>query len=86
MLATQQPTMLVGQSVSQSFGWLASWSVSWLVDRLVSISFFSVSGVFVRLCITAPTQMLELTCLITAPAHPHATLVAVYSQWTKQNR
>ena len=47
--------------------------VSWLLLAFLALSAFS--GVF---CITAPAQVLELAFFITAPAHPHATSVAVY--------
>ena len=58
MLATLQPALLVGRSVT---------------IRSLALSAFL--GVF---CITAPAQMLELACFITAPAFPHATSLAVY--------
>ena len=48
-----------------------------LVGQSVGRSAFSVFSVV--FCITAPAQMLELTFSITAPAHPHATLLAVYT-------
>ena len=47
--------------------------VSW--PLLAFLAFLAFSGVF---CVTAPVQMLELACFITAPAHPHTTSVAVY--------
>ena len=39
---------------------------------LAFLAFLAFSGVF---CVTAPVQMLELACFITAPAHPHTTSV-----------
>ena len=51
-------------SVGRSLGWS------------VRVSFFGVTGGF---CIAAPAQMLGLVLFITAPAHPHATSVAVYT-------
>ena len=42
---------------------------------LAFLAFSTYLGVY---CITAPAQMLELACFLTAPAHPHATSVAVY--------
>ena len=50
-------------------------SMTSYVGQSVTVSFF---GVFGRLLNTAPAQMLKLAFFITAPAHPHATLVAVY--------
>ena len=50
-------------------------SMTSYVGQSVTVSFF---GVFGRLFITAPAQMLKLAFFITAPAHPHATSVAVY--------
>ena len=53
------------------------WSVVLSVGRwpLAFLAYPAHSGVF---CITAPAQMLELVFFITAPAHLHATSVAVY--------
>ena len=50
---------------------LVDWSVGWSLLAF-TLAFL---GVF---CITAPTLMLELAFFITAPAHLHATSVAVY--------
>ena len=50
-------------------------SMTSYVGQSVTVSFF---GVFGRLLNTAPAQTLKLTFFITAPAHPHATSVAVY--------
>ena len=54
------------------------WSVGCSVGRLVVISFISVFSILGVFCITAPAQMLE-SYFLTAPAHPHATSVAVYT-------
>ena len=53
------------QSVGRSVG---RWTLAFIVFSL----FLSV------FCIIAPAQMLELACFLSAPAHPHATSVAVY--------
>ena len=49
------------------------------VGRSVCRSPFAFSAFLGVFCITAPAQMLELAFFITAPAHPHATSVAVYT-------
>ena len=50
-------------------------SVCRSVGRSVRVSFFGVVGGF---CVTAPAQNAWVSLFITAPAHPHATSVAVY--------
>ena len=65
VLATLQPAMSVGRSVRRLVG----------RSPLAFLAFSAFSGVF---CNTAPAQTLESACFITAPAHPHATSVAVY--------
>ena len=50
-------------------------SVGPSVGPSIRVSFFGITGGF---CITAPAQMLGLAFFITAPAHPHATSVAVH--------
>ena len=46
----------------------------WVGRHLLFKVFFAFFGV----CIPAPAQMLELACFLTAPAHLHVTLIAVY--------
>ena len=46
------------------------------VGSSVRVSCFGITGGF---CINAPAQMLGLAFMITAPAHPHATSVVVYT-------
>ena len=58
--------MSVGLLVCRYFGWSVSWSPLALSAFLCGFS------------ITAPAQMLGLAFCITAPAHPHATSVAVH--------
>ena len=48
-----------------------------LVGLLVGLSPLAFSA-FLGVFITAPAQMLKSAFFITAPAHPHATSVAVY--------
>ena len=45
---------------------------------MVSLSLIAFSAFAGDFCITAPAQLLGLAFLITDPAHPHATFVAVY--------
>ena len=57
-------------------------SVGRLVGRSVgryALAFFALLAFLGVFCITAPAQMVELTCFLTAPAHPHATSLAVYT-------
>ena len=59
--------------------------VGWSVDLSVTICFFSVFGIFGRLLHYCSCQMLDLACFITAPAHPHATSVAMYPACSPSN-
>ena len=55
--------------------WSGNRIVGWMVGWSVTLCFFGVLGGF---CITAPAQT-WISPSMTVPAHPHATLVAVYS-------